>query len=224
MLRISDEELLKRYKIFVDLQKAGMPNNLYFQKNKIPKKTAELVLRGFVFKRYNDPVMHLRYLKVALYAYDKNIILQEMARKAKISYPILMGATTYINYNYQIKKILKEKGLPFEYLEDLDKIKIPDQLEDESIPIKFFHIDTNKKIDPQTTSMPKNENAIKAQTPANTLLNIKSYADVPASLPVSETTDKNEIEFTIKKGVRIFVSSDICSSKIIKIIDLLKDL
>ncbi len=59
---------------------------------------------------------------------------------------------------------------------------------------------------------------------------IKSYADVPplpAQLP-APTADiiepQNDIEITITKGVKVCISPNIDSMKIIKIIELLKDL
>src|SRR5207247_396248 len=112
--------------------------------------------------------------------------------------------------------VMTHKG----YLEAIERIK----KDKEEKPLEFHQVPKHKI----NIFVPKSEYDPEPEEPTSStqMVEVKSYTEIPStrSDPPEVVEPRNDIELNITKGVKVIVSPNIDSIKIIKIIDLLKDL
>jgi hypothetical protein len=170
----------------------------YAEANGLDKYKFAFMKYRFHYKKYTNPEEYYRVLPIGQAYINSDLSKPKFLNKYAydIQTSILTAVGSHVNHLNIIERIKREKGLALD-----DETPIPPpapiQSEPDSKGMSFYQVPSSKAIAEHVELEPDHAEILQKQ---------------------------NEIEITINQGVKVIVSPHIDSMKIIKIINLLKDL
>jgi hypothetical protein len=194
MITRTDEDILFWYQKNKDFESSGMNLPQFCRTQSIDSKKLYNMRRVLVFKKYCNPEEHVKLINLSRQMTEQGLTRIEAAKLGGVKFCQITEATAYLSYQRELKRILEERGLPFD--EDI-------------VPMEFIEVGNKPQKKPKQA--------------LNRMLQQK-FAPVPAPIEPEIVEQKNDVELIIQKGVRVLVSPEVGTDKLIKIIELLKDL
>jgi len=211
MIKLSHDEIWYWYCAIQQQLDSGEGIKCFCEQRGIEYKKFSNMSFRILYKKFTDPMRHKKLLDLARQCSSTGGKLQTFARDHHISYKHLTETITHLNYLAIIEKIKREREpLP------LFPIVSPryGSTRENVDPVMTFH-----QVSGQGTPRPK----IDIKVPLD---EYDDYIEPQQQLaPQAEVIEpRNDIELSIAQGIKVLVSPNIDSMKIIKIIELLKDL
>jgi hypothetical protein len=196
----SDEDIWKWYQIIEDYKKEPpyVTGAQFCYQNNIDYKEFSNMKYRILFRSINDPIGYKVMMQMGDKYLQSGLSIRKFAEDNGLERSILTAVMTHKGYLEAIDRLIKEKAeKPLEFVQIPNKVNIfspKPELKEESDPV----------IEQKMVSYTHN-------SPVRTE-------------PAEVIEPRNDIELNITKGVKVIVSPNIDSMKIIKIIELLKDL
>lgn len=199
---ISDNEVWHWHKVFEDYEGSKLRACDYCRKNNIEYRKFNNMRRAFMHQRETNPMQYKLMMELANQCNASNLPVSIFAKKHNVDRRALAEVITHINYLKRVEHLKLTRDTV--EVKSMSFVAVPR---------------AEPRIPPVSTPRPP-FNPEYAPTPRPPV-----DPQPPSAAPEAEIVEEqNSIELFISKGVKVSVSPEVPAEKIIKIIQLLKDL
>jgi hypothetical protein len=199
-----DDDVWYWYLRCEEFRQLEMGQTEYCKRYNVDYKSFSNMWYRITYRKYSHPAMYAEYIPITRKYLESGLTAKEFCRIHDVDRNILGCMTTHLNYVDIIERLKKTRSM--------DEPIVPQSKPAQS-KMNFVQVKSREEIPLRTISEAK---------PRPPFQPIQQESNLIKQGEVIEP--QNDIEIIISKGVKVSVSPNIDSMKIIKIIELLKDL
>lgn len=195
MVTFTDDEIWDWYQHVMTQQGSGISSNAYARIHGLDRTALNRMIFRFIWKRDNHKKYYEKLLPITMLFRKSGIAVRDFAKQHDVQWRHIQEMSSHLEYNEAIEQIKLRRGEP-QIIPEPETPPAPEPVAMDFIPI------------------PK----ISAPMPVIPQAPYHEYK------PEEVLEARNSIELIISKGVKVIVAPEVGAEKLIKIIELLKDL